>query len=87
VSTGPNGTWRLSGVVDVENAVAGDPLIDVAKTLLYSVGKSRAKRDGFLTGYGPIEHQGWEESSTKAGRRRSISIASTMRSNGGIGSR
>ncbi len=26
-----------------------------------SQGKSRVKRDGFLTGYGPIERQGWEE--------------------------
>ncbi len=59
VSKGVDDTWRLSGVVDVENAVADDPLIDVAKTLLYSVGKSQAKRDGFLTGYGPIERRDW----------------------------
>ena len=61
VAKAPDGTWRLSGVVDVENAVAADPLLDVAKTLLYSVGTSRAKRDGFLSGYGPIEREGWEE--------------------------
>jgi len=61
VSKTADDTWRLSGVVDVENAVAGDPLIDVAKTLLYSVGKSQAKRDGFLTGYGSIERRDWEE--------------------------
>jgi len=33
----------------------------VAKTLLYSVGMSRAKRDGFLSDYGSIERAGWEE--------------------------
>jgi aminoglycoside phosphotransferase (APT) family kinase protein len=56
-----DGTWQLSGVVDVENAVAGDPLIDVAKTLLYCVGDSRVKREGLLTGYGPLAGRAWEE--------------------------
>jgi aminoglycoside phosphotransferase (APT) family kinase protein len=60
VSNRPDGTWHLSGVVDVENAVAGDPLIDIAKTLLYSVGESRVKQQGLLAGYGPIERPEWE---------------------------
>ena len=55
VSSGSDGRWWLSGVIDVENAVAGDPLIDVAKTLLYSVGESHVKREGLLTGYGPMD--------------------------------
>jgi aminoglycoside phosphotransferase (APT) family kinase protein len=61
VSSWSDGRWRLSGVIDVENAVAGDPLIDVAKTLLYSVGESHVKREGLLTGYGPMERRRWEE--------------------------
>jgi aminoglycoside phosphotransferase (APT) family kinase protein len=56
-----DGTWRLSGILDVENAIAGDPLIDIAKTLAYSVRENRAKRDGLLMGYGPIARAGWEE--------------------------
>jgi aminoglycoside phosphotransferase (APT) family kinase protein len=61
VSNESDGKWQLSGVLDVENAVAGDPLIDVAKTLLYSVGESRTKREGLLTGYGPIARPEWEQ--------------------------
>jgi aminoglycoside phosphotransferase (APT) family kinase protein len=61
VDNGSDSRWRLSGVVDVENAIAGDPLIDIAKTLLYSVGESRIKREGLLAGYGPIERRDWEE--------------------------
>jgi aminoglycoside phosphotransferase (APT) family kinase protein len=61
VSKQPHGTWRLCGVVDVENAIAGDPLLDIAKTFAYSVRESRAKRDGLLTGYGPIARPQWEE--------------------------
>jgi len=61
VVSGSDGKWQLSGVVDVENAVAGDPLIDIAKTLLYSVGESRVRREGLLRGYGPIGRRGWEE--------------------------
>ena len=38
-----------------------NPLLDVAKTLLYSVATCRAKRDGFLSGYAPIGREGWEE--------------------------
>ena len=55
VASWSDGLWRLSGVIDVENAVAGAPLIDVAKTLLYSVGESHVKREGLLTGYGPMD--------------------------------
>ncbi len=52
--------WQLTGVVDVENAVAGDPLLDIAKTLLYSVGESLPKRNGLLAGYGPIDRPQWQ---------------------------
>jgi aminoglycoside phosphotransferase (APT) family kinase protein len=63
VANEADGKWRLSGVVDVENAIAGDPLIDIAKTLLYSVGGSRVRREGLLTGYGPIARSEWEQTS------------------------
>jgi len=57
----PDGAWRLTGVVDVENAVAGDPLLDLAKAILFGAGDSRAKREGLLAGYGPIARADWEE--------------------------
>jgi aminoglycoside phosphotransferase (APT) family kinase protein len=44
----------LSGVVDVENAVAGDPLLDIAKADLYAIGGDPAKWEGFIDGYGPL---------------------------------
>jgi len=55
------GTWKVTGLLDVENAIAGDPLIDIAKTLAYSVGDNKAKREGFFHGYGPIERPDWEK--------------------------
>jgi len=45
--------WQVTGFVDVENAAAADPLIDVAKTDCYSIRGHRAKLDGLLSGYGP----------------------------------
>lgn len=45
------GAVRLTGVVDFEGALAGDPLKDVAKALYYL--KDRERR-AFLAGYGPI---------------------------------
>jgi aminoglycoside phosphotransferase (APT) family kinase protein len=59
VAKSADGAWRLSGVVDVENAIAGDPLIDLAKTLAYGVRDSGAKREGLLDGYGPIDRPDW----------------------------
>jgi hygromycin-B 7''-O-kinase len=29
--------WRVTGIVDVENAVAADPLLDIAKTDYYAI--------------------------------------------------
>jgi hypothetical protein len=61
------GEWRLSGVVDLENAVAGvagDALLDIAKTFFYSIGESRVKREGFFKvfkGYGEIDRSQWNE--------------------------
>lgn len=46
--------WRVTGIIDVENAVAGDPLLDIAKTDYYAIKGDAAKREGFLAGYGPL---------------------------------
>jgi aminoglycoside phosphotransferase (APT) family kinase protein len=32
-----NGKLQLTGIIDLENAIAGDPLMDLAKTIAYSV--------------------------------------------------
>ncbi|HEY4169391.1 MAG TPA: aminoglycoside phosphotransferase family protein, partial [Reyranella sp.] len=49
-----DGRLQLSGIVDLENAIAGDPLMDLAKTIAYSVRDDATKRAGLLEGYGPI---------------------------------
>lgn len=51
-------TVRLTGVLDFEGALAGDPLMDVAKALYY-LGEER-KRD-LLRGYGDMEREHWPE--------------------------
>lgn len=48
------GRWRLTGLLDVENAVAGDPLIDLAKTWLYATRASDHRWHALLTGYGDL---------------------------------
>lgn len=56
-----DGTLRLTGLVDLENAIAGDPLMDVAKTLNYSARGDATKRAGLLAGYGPIDRPHWQD--------------------------
>jgi len=46
--------WEVTGFFDVENAVAADPLLDLAKTEYYSIKGDAAKQAGFLDGYGPL---------------------------------
>jgi hypothetical protein len=46
--------WRVTGIIDMENAVAGDPLLDIAKTDYYAIKEHAAKREGFLAGYGRL---------------------------------
>lgn len=58
---GPGGGWRLSGVVDFENAVAGDPLFDLAKALDYTAHECPSGRDPLAEGYGPLERPGAAE--------------------------
>lgn len=54
-----DGRLRLTGLVDLENAIAGDPLMDLAKTLNYSAQGDATKRAGLLAGYGPIDRPHW----------------------------
>jgi aminoglycoside phosphotransferase (APT) family kinase protein len=56
-----DGRLQLTGIVDLENAISGDPLMDLAKTLSYSVRADATKRAGLFAGYGPIERLDWEE--------------------------
>lgn len=44
----------VTGFVDVENAVAADPLLDLAKTDYYSMHGDPAKLSGLLDGYGAV---------------------------------
>jgi aminoglycoside phosphotransferase (APT) family kinase protein len=57
------GSLHLTGIVDLENAIAGDPLMDLAKTIAYSVRDDETKRAGLLAGYGTIDrpdrHERW----------------------------
>jgi aminoglycoside phosphotransferase (APT) family kinase protein len=55
-----HGVVELTGILDLENAIAGDPLMDVAKTLSYSVRGDPTKKAGFLAGYGPMERPDWQ---------------------------
>jgi aminoglycoside phosphotransferase (APT) family kinase protein len=56
-----SGELHLSGIVDFENATAGDPLRDIAKALYYFTAKDAPKREGLLAGYGAIDRPGWLE--------------------------
>jgi aminoglycoside phosphotransferase (APT) family kinase protein len=55
-----DGALQLTGIVDLENAIAGDPLMDLAKTIAYSVRDDEAKRAALLAGYGPIDRPDWQ---------------------------
>ncbi len=50
--------WRVTGFVDVENATAADPLLDLAKTEYYSVRGDAKKWRALIEGYGPLP-PGW----------------------------
>jgi hygromycin-B 7''-O-kinase len=47
-------TWRVNGFIDVENAIAADPLIDLAKTIQYSAHDHPEKLAGLTDGYGAV---------------------------------
>jgi hygromycin-B 7''-O-kinase len=54
------GAWEVTGFVDVENALAADPLLDLAKTQYYSIKGDADKLAGLLDGYGPLPPDGPE---------------------------
>jgi hygromycin-B 7''-O-kinase len=56
-------TWQVRGFVDVENAIAADPLMDLAKTDYYSIQDDKTKLDGLLDGYGELPLD-WRERTT-----------------------
>lgn len=45
---------RVTGYVDVEGAIAADPLLDVARTDYHALRGDPARRAAFLDGYGPL---------------------------------
>jgi mycofactocin system transcriptional regulator len=51
--------WRVTGCVDVENAVVADPLLDLAKTDYYSLRRNETARRAFIRGYGRLPAD-WE---------------------------
>lgn len=49
-----DGTWRITGLVDLENATGGDPLFDLAKALNQVTHDYLPGRDPLLEGYGSL---------------------------------
>lgn len=49
------GAWRVSGLVDLENATSADPLFDLAKALDQTAFNDPAGRTPLLEGYGPLD--------------------------------
>jgi Ser/Thr protein kinase RdoA (MazF antagonist) len=47
-------TGGVNGFIDVENAIAADPLIDLAKTIQYSAHDDVGKLAGLTDGYGAV---------------------------------
>jgi hygromycin-B 7''-O-kinase len=52
-------TWQVTGFIDVENAIAADPLLDLAKTVSYSIRDNTDKLAGLVDGYGVLPDD-WE---------------------------
>jgi hygromycin-B 7''-O-kinase len=53
-------TWQVTGFIDVENAIAADPLLDLAKTVSYSIRGNAEKLAGLIDGYGELPDD-WED--------------------------
>jgi aminoglycoside phosphotransferase (APT) family kinase protein len=58
LATVMDGSVGLTGVLDFEGALAGDPLMDVAKALYYLDAESRR---ALLLGYGAIDRDRWSQ--------------------------
>jgi aminoglycoside phosphotransferase (APT) family kinase protein len=46
--------WEVTGIIDMENAVAADPVLDLAKTEYYSIRGNQTKLEGLRDGYGAL---------------------------------
>jgi aminoglycoside phosphotransferase (APT) family kinase protein len=57
-----DGSLRLTGILDFEGAIAGDPLMDLAKALYYAPGDD--ERAALAAGYGAVERQDRQETLT-----------------------
>jgi Ser/Thr protein kinase RdoA (MazF antagonist) len=51
---------RITGLIDWENAVAADPVFDLAKSWAFSDGRSEETLDALADGYGPLRPD-WRE--------------------------
>jgi hygromycin-B 7''-O-kinase len=51
---------KVTGIIDVENMVAGDPMFDIAKTFYYDIRGDSLKERAFLQGYGKLPKD-WKE--------------------------
>jgi aminoglycoside phosphotransferase (APT) family kinase protein len=58
LATISNGSVLLTGVLDFEGALAGDPLMDVAKALYYLDAEARR---ALLQGYGAMDREHWSQ--------------------------
>lgn len=58
LATIAGGALRLTGVLDFEGALAGDPLMDVAKALYYL---DEERKRAVLLGYGAIDREHWSQ--------------------------
>jgi hygromycin-B 7''-O-kinase len=54
------GDWTVTGFIDVENAIAADPLLDLAKTESYSMRGDETKSNALFDGYGALPED-WRE--------------------------
>jgi hygromycin-B 7''-O-kinase len=52
--------WRISGLLDLENALAGDPLMDISKTYSYSSRRDDSTLAALTEGYGEMRSD-WRE--------------------------
>ncbi|MDA0634033.1 amino acid adenylation domain-containing protein [Nonomuraea sp. MCN248] len=49
-----DGRWELTGLIDVENALGGDPLMDLARTDYFAVRDDPLRRRALFEGYGDL---------------------------------
>ena len=61
VLTGAAALRAEPGILDFESAIAGDPLMDIAKALFYFTAKDEPKKAGLLAGYGALDRKDWHE--------------------------